>query len=280
MDSEKLKKLGNSLLPAAVMAVVMTFFSLYTVLMKKAMHDGSNPLVLALLRETIAVAALLPFAYALERRKPAAEFNFWPKPEDAGSFFLLGALMIWCVQLLSALSLNHISANSYALLAPSVPVFCLIVALICGYERFDRGSRASWLKLAAIGVTVFGAAFIAVSAFVEHSTGKAGPAAAGKNPVVGFLFLLVNKLAIGAYPNLERFLFKKYPTHVVVSWGYATGAILSFMSTVTCATSAADWKVSGSGWGAVIYSALISSALNYQLMAWVNKRSSPVTVSH
>ena len=83
---------------------------------------------------------------------------------------------------------------------------------------------------------------------------------------------------MGAYPVHQRALLRRYPSHVVVCWGYAAGAVLTLMSAATCATDASAWVVSPSGWGAIFYSALLSSALNYSLMAIVNKSVSPLFV--
>lgn len=259
-------------LPALVMVVVMTIFSLYTVLVAHSIADGTNALVLAFLREVVAVSALVPYAYITERRKGALG-KFWPARADVGEFVILGAAMVWAVQLLSALSLKHISATTYALLAPSVPVFTLIVSLVAGIEHFDRASRASWLKVAAIAITVSGALYIAVSAYAGSAVQPAGGTV-----IVGLLYLLTNKLAVGIYPILERALFARYATSVVVAWGYCSGAVLTFMSVATCVTDAAAWRVTPSGWGTILFAALFSSALNYSLMAWVNRRTSPLFV--
>ena len=254
--------------PAGAMVVVMLVFSGYTVLMRGAISHGSNPLVLGLLREVLALCLLLPYAYLRERGRPAP--NFWPRPADLGNFFILGLLMIWCVQLLSALALQFITAGQYSLFAPSVPVFCLLSAWSMGQETIDR-SRASQLKLASVAITMVGAIIIAVTAY-------ASSAGAAKNPMVGFVYLFVNKFAVGAYPVQQRVLLATYPIHTVVAWGYAAGALLTLMSAATCATDAAAWTVSGSGWAAIVYSAFLSSAANYLAMAWVNKRVSPLFV--
>lgn len=261
--------LFTTLLCAAVMALVMTIFSGYTVLMKGAISHGSNPLVLGLLRECLALCVLLPYAYVRERRR-GAEGRFWVAKDDIGAFMVLGLLMIWCVQLLSALSLNFITASQYALFSPSVPVFCLLVSWLSNNENFHRRLVSSWLKATAIVVTLGGALFIALMNY--------SPKASAKNPLLGFAYLLVNKIAVGAYPVHQKALLQKYPSHVVVAWGYAAGAVLTLMSAATGATDAEAWVVAPSGWAAVVYSALLSSALNYLLMAWVNKLASPLFV--
>lgn len=269
--------LARAVLPWAALCVTFTIFSLYTVLMKKAIADGSNPIVLAFLRELIATSVLLPIAYVSQRRKPdVATRRFLPRPEHLGHFILLGALMIWGVQLLSALALQHLTANTYAIFAPSVPVFCLVVAVVFGYERFNRRERASWLKLAAVLLTAGGALFIAIHAYL--SAGHSGSASAQKNALVGIGMLLTNKVSVASYPVLEKRLLKEYDSLVVVAWGYTFGALQVLMSVIPCVTESSAWSLSSSGIGAIAYSSLLSSAFNYAVMIQVNKAVGPVAV--
>lgn len=270
--------------PLAGLVLAFSLFSLYTVLVKRAINDGTNPLVLAFLREIIATSVLLPSAYWGELRRPPQDRRFLIDRKDVGEFVLLGFAMIWGTQLLSALSLDHLSANSYALLAPSVPVFTLVVGFVTGVERLDFRERSAWYMLGAVLVTAGGAAAIALGAFLSSPSKDKGSVA------LGFVFLLGNKISVGTYPNLEKPLFKKYSPQVVVAWGYATGAVLCFISVVPTVSASLDprgeaaargaplFALSSTGWLAIVYSALISSAFNYSLMAWVNKRTSPATV--
>jgi drug/metabolite transporter (DMT)-like permease len=187
----------RQLWPACILVVVNLVFAFYTVLTKLALSDAANnPIVIAFLREVIASSVLFPTSYALHRRDPRGK-RFLPAGEDLGYFLLLGLLMVWGVQLLSALALVHITASNYALLAPSVPVITLIIALATGYEHFNRGSARSWLKVGSILITVGGAAYIAATAFLA-----AKPAVVDgryRNPLLGNAFLITNKASTGVW---------------------------------------------------------------------------------
>ena len=258
-------------LPFLGLLLAFTLFSLYTVLMKLALNEGTSPLVLAFLREVLATALLLPLAYAAEWRQGTPE-RFWPLEADYPSFVLLGLAMIWCVQLLSALSLEHLSANTYALLAPTVPVICCAAAIASGYEAFDRRSRASWAKVGAILVTVAGAFVIAVGAYLGSPGKEKG------NVVLGLLLLMSNKVGVATYPIMEKRLMKRYRPFTIVAWGYANGAVLVLLSIVPCAMSTALWHIGPAGWTSICFSAFVTSAFNYALMAEINSRTSPVLV--
>ena len=260
-------------LPFFGLLLAFTLFSLYTVLMKRALTEGTSPLVIALLREIFATAVLLPSAYANEVRLEGNARFFWPEKEDRDSFMLLGLAMIWGVQLLSALSLEHLSANTYALLAPTVPVVCAAVSIATGYEPFDKRSFMSWSKVLAIAVAVSGAAWIAVGAYVNSPTKDKG------NTVLGLALLMSNKVCVSLYPIQEKRLMKRYKSLTVVSWGYATGAVLVFFSVIPCALgSTALWHIGPAGWQSIFFSAFVTSAFNYALMAEINSRTSPLTV--
>ena len=264
-------------LPVATLILCFTIFSAYTVIVKAALNDGTSPLVLAFLREIIALLVLMPYAYIRARQTGA---RFWIAAEDWGWLVLLGFLMVWCVQLLSALALKAVSALNYALLAPSVPPLCLAASLLTGYEYFDRRSPDSWLKIAGIVIASVGTVVVAVSA-----SGAAGSASA--SVVVGNVLLFVNKIGIALYPLVEKKLLSRYDAVSIVAWGYATGSALTLLSVIpylvlgdaTAASGArSPWAISPSGWLAIFFAGLFTSAFNYAAMIEVNKRCGPVLV--
>lgn len=89
--------------PILVLLLCFGIFSGYTVLAKIALLGGTNPLVLAFLRELIALTVLLPAMVYSERRKPVELRRYVPSIEDSGNFMVLGAVMVYGVQLISAL---------------------------------------------------------------------------------------------------------------------------------------------------------------------------------
>ena len=89
--------------PIAVLLLCFAIFSGYTVLAKIALLGGTNPLVLAFLRELIATAVLMPARVYTERKKAIEKRRFAPAFEDSGHFMVLGAVMVYGVQLVSAL---------------------------------------------------------------------------------------------------------------------------------------------------------------------------------
>jgi drug/metabolite transporter (DMT)-like permease len=269
----QLRALVGFALPFLGLLLAFTLFSLYTVLMKSALNEGTSPLVLALLRELLAVGVLMPCAYLNEWRHTGTTLGFWPEESDFKSFLFLGLAMIWGVQLLSALSLEHLSANTYALLAPSVPVLTAAISIATGYEYFNRKSVTSWMKIGAVFIAVLGALWIAVGAYVNSNAKDKG------NTVLGLILLATNKVCVATYPVMEKRLMKKYRAFTIVAWGYTSGAVLVFMSVIPCTLADSKlWHIGPAGWTSICFSAFITSAFNYALMAEINKVTSPLTV--
>lgn len=257
--------------PVAGLCLCFVIFSLYTVLMKKAISEGSSPVFLALLREVIAVSVLLPVAYVSERRKPSSERRFWPSLASMSEFVALGAVMIYGVQLLSAMALEHISATTYAVFAPTVPVVTLAIALVTKYEPFNRHDRLSWMKIASVCITAGGALFVAIYAAINAKPATTSADGKFRSPLLGLFFLCCNKLSVSTYPVMEKRLLKTYPPLVIVAWGYAFGAILTLMATIPLTDNPSTFYLPASGWLAIAYSALLSSAFNYSLSEFLRE---------
>lgn len=166
------KSLFGRLVPVGVLLLAFAIFSGYTVLTKAAIQGGTDPTVLCFLREIVATSALLPAAWFTTQRNTAPRRRFWPKREDLGDFVVLGAVMVYGVQMLSALAISRLSPINYSLWAPLVPLVTLALALLTGYEPFDRTTRMSWAKVAGIVIAVVGAAVVATGAAERSSSAK------------------------------------------------------------------------------------------------------------
>lgn len=275
-------------IPVCTLALCFTIFSGYTIVVKQALNDGTSPLVLAFLREILALSVLMPYSFMTVRwrsRQPGGGGvgAFWISQSDWGWIILLGLSMVYGVQLLSALALKAVTALNYALLAPSVPPMCLALSLLTGYEYFDRHSRESWLKVGGIAVCVVGSIVVAVTASAEAG-GKASTTV-----IIGNILLFGNKISIATYPIIEKKMIEKgYDPVSIVAWGYASGSALTLLGVIpylvldagaaAASGAASPFNISGSGWLAICYAAFLTSAFNYAAMIWVNRRVGPVLV--
>ena len=209
--------LKQTLFFSFVLSCCFVAFSLYTILTKIALTGGTSPIVLALCREIIAASILLPYGYgittrdnrrAASSRPPGKVLPFLPRYEDHGSFIVLGVVMVFGVQVLSALALRHVTPLNYSLLAPTVPPMNLLFSLLLGYESFSRTSKTSWMKIAGIVVAAAGGVTTAMTA-----TSHAAPP--GANVLLGNLLLLGNKVCIGLYPILEKHMHSMWTIRIL-----------------------------------------------------------------
>jgi drug/metabolite transporter (DMT)-like permease len=260
--------------PTLILLLAFAIFSFYVIITKVALTGGTSPLVLALLREVIAVSILYPYGYFMERRKPIETRGLlFIESSDFLYVFLLGLTMGWGTQLLSAISLKEITPLNYALFAPLTAPMCLCFSVLLGYEYFNRSNRASWLKVAGIVIAVIGGIITALTASAEAGSGS-------KRVLLGNIFLFLNKVSIALYPIIEKKLLKKYPPVIIVANGYATGAFLTLLSIIPSIAldSSISFDIPASGWWAILYSGVFVSSLNYSLMIFVNQKLSPAYV--
>jgi hypothetical protein len=143
-----------------------------------------------------------------------------------------------------------------------------------GHERFDRKLPTSWGKLAGIGVTVLGA--LIMVAFSRSG----GSSSVSKNFGLGLFYTAIQVTFGGAmHPVQKALLNRGYDSVVVVAWSYLWGTGLLLLCVLTGATAAADWAVTPLAAAAIAYAAVLSSAVAYGLMGYVNATVNPAMVA-
>uniref|UniRef100_A0A453MPL5 WAT1-related protein n=1 Tax=Aegilops tauschii subsp. strangulata TaxID=200361 RepID=A0A453MPL5_AEGTS len=110
--------------PVAAMIAFDTLFAVMTVLVKKALDGGLNPVVLIALRQLVGAAFLAPIAYFKERNA---------RPRFTKEIFaylfmsaLLGALF---AQYLFFLGLSYTTATLAATVSNMTPIFTFLIAV-------------------------------------------------------------------------------------------------------------------------------------------------------
>jgi hypothetical protein len=157
-----------------------------------------------------------------------------------------------------------------------MPVVALLLSLALGMERFTASALSSWLKLGGVLLSVVGAVLVVA---LSASSSTSAIASESKNLPLGEGFLILQILMGGSYPVLQKAVLGRYPALVTAAWGYVLGTGLLALSVITSATDAADWDVDAAAAGAIAYAVVLSSALNYSLMAWVNQVTSPLLLT-
>ena len=253
-----------------VLLLVQLAFSAYAVLGSAAFRSGTSPTVFALLRDLIAVGCFLPTLY-FESRAQASP-RLLPRAEHLGQLLLLGILGVWGSQLMSALSIANLSAPIYGLLKPCAPVVSLVVAVAVGLQQFNIRTRASQLLVAGVLLSVGGAAYIVGASYQDRESA---------NAPLGAFYVSLYLLFAGCYPILQKRVLTQldYSPLFLTTWAYCLGTALIASSVIVAAPPAAAWSFTGVGAAGLVFSGIVTSYVNYALMAWANKKTSGVFVS-
>lgn len=260
--------------PVLAGVFVNIIFGGYSVITSAALKNSTmSAIVYAFIRDITAAAQLLGAAYFVESRKPVDQRRFWPDRADVGSFILLGLLAIWGAQGLSALAIANLTATYFSLLNPLQPVVALLLSIVMGREVLTR-SWSSWTKIIGVLVCVCGAVF---SASAGGSSSADSAKSESKNWVLGNVYLAFQVLLGGSYPVVQKGILEKgYSPLVTAAWGYLFGAGLLLLSVATCCTDPTQWDINRDTALALVYCSVLSSAVNYFLMAFMNNRMNPV----
>ena len=235
-----------------------------------------DPLCFALIREVGAAALLLGAAWLLG--EPAPRLRGFPPLARVGVF-------AFGTQLLAILGLK-LSADPtvFALYQPAQPAIVAAASVALGWERPDR-SRAAGVVLAAAGC--------AVAAAAKRGGGGGGGGGGGARDLAAHLCFAGSSLSGALYQLASRPAVRQFAPLVVAAYSYAfaatcTGAAALFANVFwpasrafLCPECAGEgfWAVPSSAVPALLWWIFMSTALNYALMMWAVKRSSPTLVT-
>ncbi|KAM0902672.1 hypothetical protein ACQ4PT_019158 [Festuca glaucescens] len=200
--------------PVAAMLAFDTLFAVMTVLVKKALDGGLNPIVLIALRQLVGATFLAPIAYFKERNA---------RPRFTKEIFaylfmsaLLGALF---AQYLFFLGLSYTTATLAATFSNMIPVFTFLITIPFRLETVDVRSKAGLAKIAGTlasvgGATLLslykGAALTRTTSSVEEHINSSSTSSKGRW-MLGPALLLVNCITFSFWMLLQGKLTKKYP---------------------------------------------------------------------
>ncbi|CAM0944018.1 unnamed protein product [Alopecurus aequalis] len=204
------------LMPVAAMLAFDTLFAVMTVMVKKALEDGLNPIVLIALRQLVGAVFLAPIAYFKERNS---------RPKFTKEIFaylfmsaLLGALF---AQYLFFLGLSYTTAILATTFSNMTPVFTFLIAVLLRLETVDVRSKAGVAKISGTLVSVGGAMLLSLykgaalthttSSAQEHINTSSSSSSSKGRWMLGSALLLVNCITFSLWMLLQGKLTKKYP---------------------------------------------------------------------
>ena len=207
-----------------------------------------------------AVAEIDPVAYVVVRFAIGAALLF-PALRLAGislavprrdwrALVLAGISGFAIYNTLFTVGLESTSAFSAALLISLGPFFTALIAVVLGLEPIRR---RQWVGIA---VAVAG-----VALFV-------GDKLAGSAPVRGDVLTLAAAVTFSVYSLANRQLTIRTPAATVIAWSTLIG-LVCVLPLGLGPVWVQDWgKIGPEGWGALLYSSILSMLLAYSLWAW------------
>lgn len=264
---------------AAVYGALILAASVYggwALVAKIAMQDGADPMVYAFYR--CFGGTLLLFSVMLIAPNLACSHgtNAFQKvrsvpQDDLIRFAMLGFFLAANVSGF-ILGASKLSALTCSIFQPTIPVFAMIFSVIFGVEQISKH------KFAGVLCMIVGA--MCVAAFGESARG--GGAADNVTLIAGLLFILINVSATGLYLVHNKDIVRTYEPVFATAMSYFFAACMILVGTLVKVGLDNDkWMLGGSqkAWLGLIYAVGLTTALNYSLLAWANKQSTPVVTS-
>ncbi|GJN18750.1 hypothetical protein PR202_gb05946 [Eleusine coracana subsp. coracana] len=279
--------------PVIAMLVFNLISAVMTALVKMALQQGINTLVLITLRQLVATAFLAPIAYFKERStRPKFTLEIF-----VYHFFsaLFGAAL---PQYNTFYGLKFTTATFAITFANLAPVLTFLIAIVLRVESLNMKSKAGASKILGTLMSIAGVMLLSLykdvtvthpangadallsSSGHHHRTTTASSQGniESKNWMLGTVALLANCLCFSFWLLLQTRLTKKYPAL------YSSTAIMFFVSilqagalTVTTERHASVWIVTRKlEIVTILYSGIMASGVGYVIMTWCVEKRGPV----
>nr|CAB3445236.1 unnamed protein product [Digitaria exilis] len=276
--------------PVMAMLLFNLISAVMTALVKEALQQGLNSLVLITLRQLVATVFLAPIAYFKER-------NIRPK-FTLGIFvyhFFSAALGASLSQYTFFYGLKLTTATFAITFANMAPVLTFLIAIALRVESLNMKSKAGSAKIVGTLMSFGGALLLSLykGVAVTHQNPvvaahhAAAPASSssqvvtgtdGKSWMLGTVSLLGNCLFFSLWLLLQSRLTKKYPAL------YSSTSIMFFISTLQAGALTVTIERHSSVWIVtrrleiltILYSGIFASAVGFVIMTWCVHERGPV----
>ena len=214
------------------------------------------PLVLALLRFTLASGALWPAARLLEPGVRIAR-------EDRPRVWLLGLLAVPLNQGLFLIGMQWASASHAALLYALTPAFVVLILAQRG------GTRPSLAQVAGIAAAFVGVLLLLLQRGLHFN----------RHSVRGDLLVFGAVIAWASYLVAGRSITRRYGPLVVTSEALLAGTLMYLPIGLVSVVGFHPSTISSTGWLGLFYLAWLTSVLNYVQWFWLLQHMKAATVA-
>ncbi|KAL5199866.1 hypothetical protein ABZP36_021069 [Zizania latifolia] len=271
--------------PVVAMLVFDALFAVMTAMVKKALADGLNHVVLIALRQFVAAVLLAPIAYFKER-------NLRPRftKEIFAYLFMSVLLGGLCAQYLFFLGLSYTTATLTATFSNMTPVFTFLIAVPLQLEAVVVRSKAGLAKIVGTLTSVGGATLLSLykgaalthtASSVQDVTAKGTTSSSSISKgrwMLGSILLILNCITFSAWMLLQGKLTKKYPA-VISSTAFMTffSSLQAGILALTTQRHLSVWLLRGNMQiTAVVFAGVGVSGIGYVLMTWCIEKKGPV----
>ncbi|TKW19225.1 hypothetical protein SEVIR_4G006500v4 [Setaria viridis] len=277
-------------MPTAAMVATNVVIAIMTALIKQALNQGMNRLVLITFRQMVATVFLGPIAYFKER-KMRPKFT----TEIFMYMFLSGILGPVLLQYTLFVGLDYTTATFAATFSNMLPVVTFLISLAFRFEALEVRSMSGSAKISGTLISLGGAmmlTFYKGSALTHTSPSIIIPAASGSDHgqaggahggtvrwVLGSVSMLANVVGFALWLLLQRKFTSKYPAV------YSATAFMSLFSFVQAGaltlsierSSIAVWALKGTiEIVTVVYCGVVASGMGYLLLTYCVEKRGPV----
>lgn len=218
-------------------------------------------LTLASFRVVLAGAVMIPiyvvcsrlpaFAEAAEARRRGFSVR------DLWTFLYLGFFGVTMNQMCFTIGLRYTSVSHSSVVVGLGPIYTLVLAVLLRLER------ATWRKATGMGIALAGIAVMASEkGFSTHSPSLLGDAITMTGSIGFAMYVVMGKRVAG-----------KYDTLTMTAFNHFAGALIVLPLAIRQARALGaveNWRaIPWSGWAALLYMALFSSAMAYVFYFWL-----------
>ncbi|CAL5045086.1 unnamed protein product [Urochloa decumbens] len=270
--------------PVTAMLVFDLISAVTTALIKKALQEGLDRLVLITLRQLVATVFLAPIAYFKERStRPKLTL------EILVYLFFSAAFGAALSQYTFFYGLQYTTATFAITFTNMAPVLTFLIAVLLRVESLNMKNKAGAAKIIGTLTSFTGVMLLTLYkgvALTHQAEPSEGPdhhaAESGKKSwTLGTVALLANCLCFSFWLLLQSKLTKKYPAL------YSSTAYMFLISSLQGGSLTAAIQRRASVWiltrpleiVTVIYTGIMGSGVGYVLMTWCVEKRGPVFTS-
>ncbi|XP_023888806.1 protein WALLS ARE THIN 1 [Quercus suber] len=249
------------------------------IILKIALNMGISLLVFPVYRNIVALVALVPFAYFLEKKdRPPVSASLLLQ------FFFLGLIGLTCNQEFYYLGLDNTSATFASASENSVPAITFLMAAIFGMEQVHLKRKDGIAKVLGTVSTVAGSLVITL---------YKGPTLFGSNLqshqsyflgtswTLGCIYLIGHCLCWSSWIIIQIPLLKKYPARLsIATYAYFFSILQYLVIAAVFERNSQAWIVNSTDeFLTIFYTGLVASAMTYAIQIYVIDKAGPLFVS-